>query len=143
VSASKYEPFDLGSLAVTGLVIVCELDDPPVENTRPSMSMKITQYLRLSDASMIRLDMDRGVTSSRYGGGSQQGETVSWRRSAADVIAEVLDLVQADATEPDTFPWHDYARAARLRGIPVEAHALRDLPHTVLLSDGLAAIHEF
>jgi hypothetical protein len=134
------KPFEISSLSVTGLVIICELDDPPPGNSRPSMSMKMTQYLRLSDESMIRLDMDRGVSSFRYG----QSGTVSWKRSAADVIAEVLTLVKGDdAARPDSFPWDDYARAARLRGIEVDAEALRDLPHTVLLSDELAAIHEF
>jgi hypothetical protein len=132
-------PFAIADLAVTGLVIICELDDPSPENLRPSMSMKITQYLRLSDESMIRLDMDRGVTSSLHG----LAPVVSWKRSATDVIAEALALVQDEAPEPDSFPWEAYAEAARLRGIPVDADSLRGLPHTVLLSDELARIHEF
>lgn len=132
-------PFDLSRLSVTGLVIICELDDPPAGNSRPTISQKMTQYLRLSDESMIRLDMDRGVTSFMHG----HTETVSWKRSADDVISEVLTLIQADATEPDSFPWEQYAEAARLRGMSVDAEALRDLPHTVLLSDELAAIYEF
>ena len=132
-------PFDISNLSVTGLVIICELDDPPPGNLRPAMSMKITQYLRLSDESMIRLDMDRGVSSFRHG----PTEHVSWRRSSADVISEVLTLVQADSPEPDSFPWDQYAEAARLRGITVDAEALRDLPHAVLLSDELATIYEF
>ncbi|MBX0301083.1 hypothetical protein K2F54_13995 [Cryobacterium sp. 1639] len=133
-------PFDIASLSVTGLVIVCELDDPVPENSRPSMSMKITQYLRLSDQSMIRLDMDRGVSSSQHG----RSGTVSWKRSSAHVIAEVLALVKGDdAAKPDSFPWEDYAEAARLRGIAVDAEVLRDLRHTVLLSDELASIYEF
>jgi len=131
-------PFDISSLSVTGLVIICELDDPPAGNKSPAMSMKITQYLRLSDESMVRLDMDRGVSSfKRY-----PAETTSWKRSSADVISEVLSLVQADALEPDSFPWGEYTQAARLRGIRVDAE-LRDLPCTVLLSRELAAIHEF
>jgi len=132
-------PFNLSNLSVTGLVIICERDDPPPGNLRPSMSMKMTQYLRLSDESMIRLDMDRGVSSFMHG----PTENVSWKRSAADVIAEVLTLVQADAAETDSFPWDQYAEAARLRGISVDADALRVLPHTVLLSDELATIYEF
>jgi hypothetical protein len=132
-------PFDVSSLSVTGLVIVCELDDPPPGNSGPTISQKMTQYLRLSDESMIRLDMDRGVTSSRHG----HTGTVSWKRSAADVISEVLTLIQADASEPGSFPWELYAQAARLRGIAVDAEALSDLPHTVLLSEELAAIYEF
>jgi len=104
------------------------------------MSMKMTQYLRLSDESMIRLDMDRGVSSFQHG----QSATVSWKRSAAAVIAEVLTLVKGDdVAQPDSFPWDDHAKAARLRGIAVDAEALRDLPHTVLLSDELATIYEF
>ena len=132
-------PFDLSNLSVTGLVIICELDDPPPGNRRSAMSMKITQYLRLSDESMIRLDMDRGVSSFKHG----PTEHVSWKRSSADVISEVLTLVQADSPEPDSFPWDQYAEAARLRGITVDAEALRDLPHSVLLSDELAAIYQF
>jgi len=104
------------------------------------MSMKMTQYVRLSDESMIRLDMDRGVTSLKHG----HTGPMSWKRSAADVIAEVLTMVQADdAAKPDSLPWEEYAEAARLRGISVDATALRDLPHTVLLSDELATIYEF
>ncbi|TDW29884.1 hypothetical protein EDD25_1602 [Cryobacterium psychrophilum] len=103
------------------------------------MSMKITQYLRLSDESMIRLDMDRGVSSFKHG----HIEAISWKRSAVDVISEVLTLVQAEASVPDSFPWEQYTEAARLRGIAVDAEALRDLPHTVLLSDELATIYEF
>ena len=132
-------PFNLSNLSVTGLVIICERDDPPPGNLRPAMSMKMTQYLRLSDESMIRLDMDRGVSSFKHG----PTENVSWKRSAADVISEVLTLVQADAPDPASFPWEQYAAAARLRGISVDAEALRGLPHTVLLSDELATIYEF
>ena len=132
-------PFDISDLSVTGLVIICELDDPPPGNLRPAMSMKMTQYLRLSDESMIRLDMDRGVSSFKHG----PTEHVSWKRSSADVVSEVLTLIQADAAEPDSFPWDQYAEAARLRGVSVDADALRDLPHTVLLSDELATIYEF
>lgn len=132
-------PFDISSLSVTGLVIICELDDPPEGNSAPSISQKMTQYLRLSDESMIRLDMDRGVNSFRHG----HTEPVSWKRSAADVISEVITLIQAYAPEPNSFPWEQYAQAARLRGILVEADALRDLPHTVLLSDELAELYEF
>ncbi|MBH0009035.1 hypothetical protein [Salinibacterium sp. SWN1162] len=133
-------PFDLSALSVTGLVIMCELDEPVPENTEPHMSMKMTQYLRLSDDSMIRLDMDRGVTISRRGG----GEVPSWKQSAADVISEVLVFVRNDDYEnPDTFPWEAYAESAQLRGISVDADDLRDLPHTVLLSDELTEIYEF
>lgn len=103
------------------------------------MNMKITQYLRLSDESMIRLDMDRGVSAFKLG----HTPDISWKRSAADVISEVLTLVQADAPEPDSFPWEQYAQAAKLRGISVDAEELRDLSPTVLLADELATIYEF
>ncbi|MEV8253707.1 hypothetical protein AB0O95_07040 [Rhodoglobus sp. NPDC076762] len=60
------------------------------------------------------------------------------------MISEVLDLVRNDDDEnPDTFPWEAYAESAQLRGISVDADALRDLPHTVLLSDELTEIYEF
>lgn len=132
-------PFDLSALTVTGLVIVCELDHRPTANEGPSMSMKMTQYLRLSDDSMIRLDMDRGVTAARFGA----VEPVSWKRSSEEVIAEVLDLIQGDEPDPGFFPWEEYAQAARLRGMSVDADSLRGLPHTVLISDELAGIFEF
>ena len=107
---AKRLPFDLSELSVTGLVIICELDDPPPGNSRPTMAMKMTQYLRLSDESMIRLDMDRGVTSFKYG----YTEPVSWKRTSADVISEVLTLIQGDEPDPGSFPWEEYAQAARL-----------------------------
>ena len=103
------------------------------------MNMKMTQYLRLSDESMIRLDMDRGVSTFKYG----YTEPLSWKRTSADVISEVLTLIQGDEPDPGSFPWEEYAEAARLRGISVDATALHDLPHTVLLSDELATIYEF
>lgn len=59
------------------------------------------------------------------------------------MISEVLTLVQADATETGSFPWEQYAQAARARGISIGAEALSDFPHTVLLSDELATIYEF
>jgi hypothetical protein len=140
IERAQRRPFDISSLSVTGLVIICELGDPVPENVRPTMTMTMTQYLRLSDESMIRLDMDRGVSSSKFG----HSEVIFWKRSAADVIADVLTLVKADdAAKPDSFPWEEYAKAAQLRGIAVDAEVLRDLPHTVLLSDELATIYEF
>jgi len=66
----------------------------------------MTQYLRLSDESMIRLDMDRGVFSTKFG----DIEAVSSTRSAADVISEVLSLVQADAPKPDFFRGNNMPR---------------------------------
>lgn len=133
-------PFDISNLSVTALVIMCELDDPPPVNSSPAMSMSITQYLRLSDQSMIRLDMDRGLSALKLG---QYVEPVSWKQPATEVIDEVLNLVQADSPEPNSFPWEQYADAALLREISVTADELRNLPHTMLPSDELAAIYEF
>jgi hypothetical protein len=139
IEPAHRRPFDIADMSVTGLVIVCELADPPAGNSRPTMSMKITQYLRLSDESMVRLDMDRGVDSFYHGSPGN----VSWQRSAADVVSEAITLVQADSPEPNTFPWDEYSQAALLRGILVRPEHLRNLPYSVLLSNELAAIHEF
>lgn len=133
------QPFDLSKLSVTGLVIVCERDDPPPGNSRPTLAMKMTQYLRLSDESMIRLDMDRGVVTFKYG----YTEPLSWKRTSADVITEVLTLIQGDEPDPGSFPWDDYSKAAQLRGISIAPDALSNLPYTVLLSDEIAAVFEF
>jgi hypothetical protein len=108
-------------------------------NAVPTLSMKMTQYVRLSDESLIRLGMDRGVTSFHHG----PTRPVSWERSSADVIAEVLTLIRGDEPDPESFPWDEYAQAARLRGISVDPETLRELLHTVLISDNLAAIFEF
>ena len=132
-------PFDLSRLSVTGLVIICDLDDPPPGNTVPTMSMKMTQYLRLSDDSLLRLDMDRGVTTFRYG----DYGPISWKRSSEDVIAEVLTLIKGDEPDPESFPWEEYAQAAVVRGISVTAEQLTPLPYQVMLSDALAAVYEF
>lgn len=131
--------FALSELSVTGLVIICELDEPLAGAKRPTMSMKITQYVRMSDDSMVRLDMDRGVSSFKHGHVSP----VSWKRSAPDVVEEVLDLVRADGADGASFPWEEYAEAARVRGIEVDSAELKDLPHTVLISDGLTKVFEF
>ena len=131
--------FDLSQLSVTGLVVMCDVDDPPEGNSTPTLSMKITQYLRMSDDSMILLDMDRGVTTFRYG----HAEPLSWKRTSADVGSEVLTLIRGDGPDPGSFPWDEYAEAAGLRGITVSAETLRTLPYTVLLSNEVAAIFEF
>ncbi|MEV7693281.1 hypothetical protein AB0N73_08095 [Microbacterium sp. NPDC089189] len=124
---------------MTALVIICELAQPPAGNSRPVMSVKITQYLRLSDESLIRLDMDRGMDTFRFG----HKEPLSWKRAAAEVRSDVLALVRGDEPNPGEFPWHEYAQAARLRGIVIESDALSEVPHTVLFSDEIAARFEF
>jgi hypothetical protein len=131
--------FAISDLSVSGLVIICELDDQPQGNSRPSQSLKITQYVRMSDESMIRLDMDRGMSSFKHG----HGRPVSWRRTAGQVLEEVLAIVQADDPEPGEFPWDEYAAAANLRGVSVDSASLRKLHPTVLLSDELARQFEF
>jgi len=137
--AAKRLPFALTQLTATSLVFVCELDDAPSENLRPSLHLSITQYIRMSDGSMIRLDMDRGLSSFAHG----HARPVSWKRSSADVIEEIVTILKADEPDPESFPWDEYAEAARLRGVNVDTSALRDLPHTVLLSDELARVFEF
>lgn len=135
----KREPFDLASMSVTGLVIVCDLDG---ENRvgagrRPSVHVSITQFLRMSDESMIRLNMDRGYSSF------QHGRPRSWKTPMGDVVAGVLTIVQGDEPAPGEFPWEDYAEAAQRRGISVEAETLSRVPYTVLLSDDLGRVYEF
>lgn len=134
-------PFDLSSLRVTGTLAICDVDKTPTTaNVGPTISVNITQYVRLSDGSLIRLDMDRGVTSVRHGA----GEHVSWKRTADDVIAEILDLVQGDDVDnPGTHPWDELAKAARMRGIDVDGATLSELPYQVLLTDELTVLFEF
>ncbi|WP_026531186.1 hypothetical protein [Haematomicrobium sanguinis] len=128
-------PFTVGDLAVTGLVIECDLDDPVRHARRPSMNIKITQYLRLADRSLIRLDMDRGLSFFKHG----YQRPVSWKQSTPDFVAEVLTIVKADAPDPADFPWEEYAQTARLRRIAINADQISQLPCQVLISDQLAA----
>ncbi|MFC4627824.1 hypothetical protein ACFO6V_06240 [Promicromonospora alba] len=132
-------PFDLFGLRVIGTVAICDVDETPTANVQPSISIKITQYVRLSDESLIRLDMDRGVTT----GGSEADENISWKRTADDLIAEILDLVQADDRHnPGSHPWEDLAEAAQLRGIDVDGGTLAELPYRVLLTDAVTVVFE-
>jgi len=124
--------FDLPELTVVATVAVCDIDETPTANTLPSISVKITQCVRLADESLIRLDMDRGVTAVRHG---PVGHAVSWKRPADDVIAEILDLVRTDdEDDPTAHPWDELAEAARKRGVDVDAATLSGLPYQVLLS---------
>jgi len=135
---AKRIPFDLTTLNVTGTVAICEIDHVPTDNTRPSVSVSIKQYVRLSDASLVRLDMDRGFTTVRYGAGP-----VSWKRTTDDLIEEVLALVQVDDIDnPGVHPWEELAEAAQRRGVHVDAATLRDLPYQVLLADELVTLFE-
>jgi hypothetical protein len=133
-------PFDLPALPVIGTLAICDLDETPTDNVGPSINVKITQYVRLSDESLIRLDMDRGFTDVRSGA----DEDVSWKRSADGLIAEILDLVQGDDRHnPGTHPWEDLAEAAQRRGVDVDGATLRELPYRVLLTDELIDLFEF
>lgn len=133
-------PFSLQELDVVGTLALCDVDETPTANTLPSISVKITQYVRLSDQSLIRLDMDRGFTSVRHG----DDGPVSWKRTASDLIAEVLDLVGTDdEDDPASHPWEELAEAARRRGIDVSGATLSELPYHVLLTDELASLFEF
>ncbi len=128
-------PFDPAGLRVIGTLAICGIDETvTTANVGPSVSVSITQYVRLSDESLIRLDMDRGFTDVRSGA----REDVSWKRTADDLIAEILDLVQGDDRHnPGVHPWEDLAEAARMRGIDVDGSTLRELPYRVLLTDEL------
>ncbi|WP_207218961.1 hypothetical protein [Pengzhenrongella frigida] len=131
--------FDLPELNVVATVAVCDVDENPTRNTLPNISMKITQCVRLADESLIRLDMDRGVTSVRHG--AAEGEVISWKRPADEVIAEILDLVRTDdEDDPEAHPWDDLAEAARKRGIDVDAATLSGLPYQVLLSAEVVSV---
>jgi hypothetical protein len=133
-------PFVLSGLRVIGTIAVCDVDKAATTaNVGPSVSVSITQYVRLSDDSLIRLDMDRGFTDVRSG----PREDVSWKRRADDLIAEILDLVQADDRHnPGSHPWENLAEAARMRGIDVDGATLRELPYRVVLTDELIVLFE-
>lgn len=125
--------FDLSELKAVATVAVCDVDETPTSNTLPSISVKITQCVRLADESLVRLDMDRGFTSVRHG--AADGEAVSWKRPDDELIAEILDLVRADdEDDPEAHPWDELAEAARKRGVDVDAATLSGLPYQVLLS---------
>lgn len=136
---AKRRPFDLGELTPVATVAVCEIGTPSPDNTAPTVAMTITQCIRLSDDSLIRLDMDRGVSSSHHGG--PPGAPISWKRPLDEVIAEVLVLVSAEVgDDPDGHPWGELAAAARTRGVEVDAETLSRLPYQVLLSAEVVAV---
>ena len=121
------------SLDVIGLVAICDVSDRPTANTRPHVSMSVMQYLRLSDFSLVRLDMDRGVTTVMHG--AEADEPTSWGRPLSEVIEEVMALVRADDPhDPTAHPWVELAEAAERRGISTEPRTLSTLPYEVLLT---------
>jgi hypothetical protein len=138
-STPQTRAFDLSELRVIATVAVCDVDQIETMNTLPSISMKITQCVRLSDESLVRLDMDRGVTSVHHG--AAEAQVISWKVPADDLIAEVLDLVRADdEKDPERHPWDELADAARKRGVDVDAATLSALPYQVLLSAEVVAV---
>ncbi|MDV2982279.1 hypothetical protein [Glutamicibacter sp. HZAU] len=113
------------------LAAVCDMDETLTDNLRPSISVKITQCILMSDGSMISLDLARGFTAISHGPGPAR-----WRRSSDELIAEILDLVRVDDPEnPGEHPWDEIAAAAQSRGIEIDAAQLKQLPYQVLLSD--------
>lgn len=133
------EAFDTSKLKVTGIVAVCLREQPPSENTLPSISIRILQFARLEDESLVRLDMDRGFTAFRYG--DEPKDEVSWNQDIRDVVDEVLTIVRSD-TGDNSYPWDDLADAAQKRGILVRADALSKLPYQVLLAAEVAALFQ-
>lgn len=131
--SAKRTKLDLSSLKVVGTVALCDIDDPPTANVRPHISMSITQSVRLSDGSLVRLDMDRGVTTVWFG--ASEGEAISWKSPLDEVLNEVLALVRADDPEdPTRHPWEELAEAARARGVEVDAKTLSALPYRVVFT---------
>ncbi|ALG28418.1 hypothetical protein AOZ07_04995 [Glutamicibacter halophytocola] len=119
------------NLKATSIAALCDLDDTPTDNSRPSISVKITQCILMSDGSMISLDLGRGFTAISHGPGPAR-----WRQSSDALISEILDLVRVDDPEkPGEHPWEGIAAAARSRGIDVDAETLKEMPYQVLLSD--------
>ena len=136
---AKRRPFDLTELRPVATVAVCEVGTPSPDNTAPTVAMTITQYVRLSDDSLVKLDMDRGFSASRHG--APPGELISWKRRLDEVIAEVLILVGPDdEDDPSDHPWEELAAAARTRGVEVDADTLSRLPYQVLLSAEVVSV---
>jgi hypothetical protein len=125
--------FNLADLKPIATVALCEVGPTSAENTAPSINLKITQCIRLNDDSLVRLDMDRGVTSARYG--APPGKPISWKVPADDLIAEILTLVRLDdENDTEAHPWEELADAAAKRGIDVDGATLSRLPYQVFLS---------
>ncbi len=136
---AKRRPLHVAELTPVATVAVCDIGTPSPDNTAPTVAMTITQCIRLTDDSLIRLDMDRGFSSSHHG--APPGAPISWKRPLDEVIAEVLALVGSDdEDDPDGHPWEELAAAARTRGVEVNAETLSRLPYQVLLSAEAIAV---
>lgn len=129
---------NVSAATVAALVIMCDLDDAAQASDERSLLIQITQFLRLSDGSLIRLDMDRGLSRRRHG----PTEPISRKRPASELVTEVVNLVQSEALEPNAFPWDLYAESAQRRGIHTNAAELSGIPWSVFLSGQLAEVHE-
>ncbi|HIY94811.1 MAG TPA: hypothetical protein H9821_03995 [Candidatus Rothia avicola] len=134
------EPLIIKNTPVIALIIMCDLDTPPVENTSPTLSVSIAQYLKLQDGSLIKLDMDRGLTSFWHGNPNTPRK---WRQTADKAIQELLTIVKADVPHQIDFPWEEYVKAATQRGIDIDEAKLRALPYQVTFSDALMKAYGF
>lgn len=128
------KPLIIKNTPVIALIIMCDLDTPPVENTSPTLSVSIAQYLKLQDGSLIKLDMDRGLVSFWHGNSDAPGK---WQQTADKAIQELLTIVKADVPHQVDFPWEEYVKAATQRGIDIDEAKLRALPYQVTFSDAL------
>lgn len=135
---AQLAPIDISAATVTALVIMCDLEEATHAPDERLLLMQITQFLRLSDGSLIRLDMDRGLSRYRHG----PTKPISWKRPAREVVAEVVTLVQSEALEPHAFPWDLYAEAAQRRGVRTNTAELSDIPCSVFISGQLAEAYE-
>ena len=128
----------VSTLNAMSIAAVCDMDETLTDNLRPSISVKITQCILMSDGSMISLDLDRGFTAISHGPGPAR-----WRRSSDELIAEILDLVRIDDPERSgDHPWDEIAAAAQRRGIDIDAARLKQMPYQVLLSDRVIRMFE-
>lgn len=134
------KPLFVQDLPVIALIIMCDLDTPPVENTSPTLSVSIAQYLKLQDGSLIKLDMDRGLASFWHGNPNTPGK---WHQTADKAIRELLTIVKADVPNQVDFPWEEYVEAATQRGIDIDEVKLRALPYQVTFSDALMKAYGF
>lgn len=134
------EPLIVKNTPVIALIIMCDLDTPPVEKTSPTLSVSIAQYLKLQDGSLIKLDMDRGLTSFWHGNPNTPRK---WHQTANKAIQELLTIVKADVPHQVDFPWEEYVKAATQRGIDIDEAKLRALPYQVTFSDSLMKAYGF
>lgn len=134
------QPLSVENTPVIALIIMCDLDTPPPGNIRPTLSVRIDQYLKLQDGSLIKLNMDRGLTDFWHGNPDAPG---IWHQTADEAIHELLTIVKADVPYQVDFPWEEYVEAATQRGIDIDEVKLRALPYQVTFSDALMKAYGF